>query len=175
MGEENDTDETAMKVIEEHEGAAPWVDHAALGAMVASLFSVVGAVLAGISANEAIVDRQEQIADLLISGQAVLENEILGLLSTTAPGDASPPEPVLAERLDTHPNAAAHAAALKQESASVLQVHERLAIGVAVMSASITLSGMAVLVRRRSLWWGAVAMATSAAAVIVWGAVDFFA
>ena len=82
---ENNIEESAEVALdaatdEAREGRGPhprWLIWAAMSTMIMALFSVVGSLLAGITSNEAIIDRQMQLRELIDLNRIELEAEVL--------------------------------------------------------------------------------------------------
>jgi hypothetical protein len=154
--------ENAHEVIKEelhgknesdHSEEIKWV---ALTTMIMALLSAMGALFAGITANESLLERTEEILEIssLESDRLHIEvlrskHEILRSLGET-PSDSD------MERIRAYEVEARElkTAAEKEEKMARLAYfkHEVFAIGVTLLSVAITLGGMSIIVNRRILW-----------------------
>jgi hypothetical protein len=144
----------AKEVGEEH---PRWHKQVALTTLVMALLAALGALLAGRTANEALLGRTEEIIQMsrLESDRLCVEtlrskHEILLALGETP--DQAEVERVEAFERETREleTEAAREEALALSSASA---HQIFAIGVTMLSLGITLGGMAIVVEHRYLWY----------------------
>ena len=182
MSEENfeEIAEVAMQAIEEESGGhhkhmPNWIEWAALSTMLIALFSAAGGLLAGITGNEAIIDRQEQIGELINVNRMELASEVLltRLAVIESAGD-KPEQALLDDIRDSQKEVSEHAKKAfedVEESKSALRTHEVFAIGTTVLSVAITLIGMAVIVRQKRIWYVGLAISTCGAGFIIYGIV----
>ena len=182
MPEENfeEIAEVAMEAIEQesgghHKDIPNWIEWAALSTMLIALFSAVGGLLAGMTGNEAIIERQEQISELIDVNRMELAAEVLltRLAVIESAGD-KPEQALLDEIRDSQTAVSEHAKRAfedVQQSQSALRTHELFAIGTTILSVAITLIGMAVIVRQQRLWYLGLAISTCGAAIVVYGIV----
>jgi len=133
-----------------------WVRLVALSTLVMALFTAVGALLAGMTAHEALLDRTEEIIEVTISENDRLAVEVLRakvdiLAELGQPADAADLaliEAYEAESKVFHQNAAAEESRIQ----SIGVTHLLLAVAVATLSVGISVSGMAIIVNQRYLW-----------------------
>ena len=59
----------------------------------------------------------------------------------------------------------------EEESIAALEEHELFAVGTTMLAMAITLTGMAVIIRRRSLWYCGIGISVFGGAVIIYGIV----
>jgi len=144
-------------IHEEAEKGASWVMAVALSTAVLAVLAAITALLAGGHANEAMMDQiqaSDQWAFYQAKGikAAVLESktELLGGLGKEpAAGDA--------EKLEKYKSDQKEIQAIAEEktrsSEAHLARHETLAKGVTVFQVSIAIAAIAVLTRRRWMWF----------------------
>jgi hypothetical protein len=179
MPEENIEEfaEVALEAAEdesrEHGHRVPWLEWATLSTMLMALFSVIGGLLAGKTGNEAIIDRQMQLQELVQLNRMDLEAEVMLTRLAVINSSNLSADPALLQRIATRTKAIegyTHTADEDEdESATTLAQHELFAIATTILSVAITLTGMAVIVRRRSLWFGGIGISIGGAAVLVYG------
>lgn len=171
--------EVAHDVLREHASEAEtpdWVKWTAVSAMLMALFSAVGALLAGITANEALLTRTEEIVEVVERNRDQLEieilisrQEVLEALGQTASEDARIDE--ISREMER----------LKEEASEVelkaqkaMHDHEVFAIGVTLLSIAITLSGMAVVSRRPRVWHVGLAIGAVGSLIVGYGVLQMF-
>jgi hypothetical protein len=164
MSEVIETAETAQDTVleaveskEVGEQHPRWHKQVALTTLVMALLAALGALLAGRTANEALLGRTAEIIEMSrLEGDRLSvetlksKHEILLALGETP--DQAEVKRIKAfeaemRELDTE---AACEEALALSSASA---HQILAIGVTMLSLGITLGGMAIVVERKYLWY----------------------
>lgn len=154
--------EVAMEAIEDqveghHQPSAIWVEWATLSTMVMAIASAVGGLMAGKTANEAIIERQKQIADRLLVNRLDLQSEILSTRRTIIEATGGTPDSDLLERIDAAAlrlkESSKHAFKAVEQSESALGANELFAIATTLLSVAITLIGMAVIVKREKIWY----------------------
>ncbi len=169
--------EVALEAAEEGaRGSEPaWVQWASVSTMLMALVSAIGGLQAGKAANEAIIERQEEIVERIEVNRAQLEREMLLTRAAVAESLGKPLEPPLRRRIEADAAAIgqhrAEATADRTESTATLDNHELLAVGTTVLSIAITLTAMAVIVRRKAGWYGGLAIAAAGAAIVAYGSV----
>jgi hypothetical protein len=170
--------EVAIEAIEEragghHQPVAKWVEWASLSTMVMALASAVGGLMAGKTANEAIIDRQKQIADSLIVNRLDLQSEILATRRTIIEATGGTPDPDLLQRIEAATlrlgTESKQAYEAVEESVHALGAHELFAIATTLLSVAITLTGMAVIVKREKIWYLGLCISVCGTAVLFWG------
>lgn len=175
--------EVALEAVEDEvqggrEGQPVWFERAALGIMVMALFTAVGGLLSGITANEAIIDRQKAIGELIERNRTDLKAEVLLTRIDLIELMGREPDPSMLEEVAAAyevgdrftEEASEHVAG----GAAALREHELFAIGTMLLSVAITLSGMAVVVRIKYVWSGALGLGVIGAGVVVYGIVRLF-
>lgn len=128
----------------------------ALSAMVMALLSALGALLVGITTNEALQERMEESIEVSYIEGDRLNIEILKskhdvLISLGKTIDQSE----LVRIKDYEKNEKDLAAEVRNDDAKVkrtILLHEFFAVGVTLLSIAITLCGLALLAKRRSLF-----------------------
>lgn len=159
MGELEEASEVGLEVIAESshelEQLPTWVAWTAVSTLIMALFSAIGALLAGITANEALLERTSETMQVINRDRDLLQVEILkskheslAALDKPAPDDE-------VRILANKESAKVASEEMKIEGAeieSTMQHHEQFAIGVTLLSIGITLSGMAVVSQRPPIW-----------------------
>jgi hypothetical protein len=134
-----------------------WHNRVALTTLVMALLAALGALLAGTTANEALLDRTEEIiemsrlkGDRLQAETLKSKHEILLALGET-------PDQAEMERVEAFETEMreleAEGAREEALTLSSTSAHQVFAIGVTLLSLGITLGGMAVVVERKLLWY----------------------
>lgn len=170
--------EVAKEAVQREEGGHPpsWLAWATFSTMFMALFPVFGGLLAGITGNDAIIDRQKQLRKLIDLNRTELEAEVLLTRLAAMESAGQKPDPSMLQRIETKTNALDQytQTAEKDEEASkaALEEHELFAIGTTILSMAITLTGMAVIVRRRPIWYSGVGISVFGAGAIIYGIVQ---
>ena len=158
-GELVEAAETASEIIsEEFRGAGDtrWKTWVAVSSMVMAMISAVGALLAGVTANEAVISRTEEIIKVTNRDRNQVQMEILKtrraiLLAIESPGEQAVQTQMQSvdQKIDQ----------LNKETKSddleieeILRSHELFAIGVTLLSIAITLAGLAVVTEWKPIW-----------------------
>jgi hypothetical protein len=157
-----DPAETARELISgewvsnSKEERSDWTSRVALSTMVIALFSAVGALLAGITANESLLKRTEEILEVskLESDRLDIEflkskHEILTALGET-------PDIGEVERIRRYEEETGELKTSVDDDEprirTAMYEHELFATAVTLFSMAITLSGMSLIAKRRFLW-----------------------
>ena len=163
MTELNEITETAQDaVIEAVEspkvGSEPrgWHKTVALSTLVMALLAALGGLLAGITANEALLTRTAEIIKMssMESDQQYLEtlsskHEILAALGKTP--DPAEVQEIATLREETR-GLEAETPHVEIQALSAASAHMTFAAAITLLSLGITLGGMAVVVERKWLW-----------------------
>ena len=150
-----------------------WTNRVAIGTMLMGLLSALGALLAGMGANEALLTRTQEAIDVSrIQGErlelAVLEAEqtILESLGTELDSDhrrrGQERAQALREQIDRYEE---HEARVER----ALELHEIFALSVTLLAVAISLSGIALVAERKNLWHTGLLMAGLGTAVFAFG------
>lgn len=168
--------ELANEQAEGHSGPG-WINQAALTSMVLAMLLALIALLSGKTANETMVETMRGISDQLAYNLSSLEKETLlnrvngGLDSSSFSVELA--EERIAELESEAQEWANRAREDTEEGWAALHVHETLAIGATILSVSVSLTGMAIAVRRRGLWRAALGFAGVALVIIVAGVYEY--
>ena len=180
MSEENlaaEATEFAIEAVTEHDqkhGALPrWVEWASLSTMVMALFAAVGGFMASSTVEEALVDGQKQIADLITLNRMEMRSELLlnrqaVIESTGRNADQSLLDEIQAAN-KAATNSTKRASEEVAESRALLQTNELFAVGTTILSVAITLTGMSVIVRKQRLWLGGIGISVVGAGFVIYG------
>ena len=173
--------EVAMEAIEaesrEHGGHVPkWILWASLSTMIMALFSAVGGLLAGMTGNEAIIERQEQLSELIFLNRMELASDVLLTRLAVIESTGKRPPQELLDAIEKNTKAVAEYSSEASEDVAdskfALQTHELFAIGTTILAVAITLTGMAVIVRQKRIWYVGLGISASGALVVVYAIVD---
>lgn len=161
MSEFEEAAEVGKDILREHaseesgESIPRWIALTAISTLVMALFSAVGALMAGITANEALLDRTAEIIESVNRDRDQIEisiiaakHEILAALDKPVPSDE-------AERVEKDRSIRETTDRMAEDEVEItkaMEEHERFAIGVTLLSIAITLSGMAVVASRPRIW-----------------------
>ena len=137
------------------EKAPKWIEWAALSTMAMALFSAAGGLLAGMTGNEALIERQEQIAELIRMNRMELEAEVRLTRLVVIKSAGETPEPSLLKDIEAANKKVSEYSKQASEdvadSKTALRTHELFAIGTTILSVAITLTGMAVIVWKKCI------------------------
>lgn len=145
----------------------------AMSTMVMALFSAIGALFAGISANDAMLVRTAEILTETRLESDRLEVDILtanARLMQALGFEVDEEQVALIERDREEMIEFATEVELDEaEVEVVMRAHERLAVGVTLLSIAITLGGMALVTRRRPVWYLGLALSVAGAGYVITG------
>lgn len=165
--------ERRLEQEQEKESEKKFVGIVAMSTMVMALFSAIGALFAGISANDAMLVRTAEILTETRLETDRLEIDILAgnALMLEALGLEVDEEMLAQIEIDREEMAefAAEVEFAEDEVELVMVAHERLAVGVTLLSIAITLAGMALVTRRRPIWYLGLGLSVVGAAYVVVG------
>ncbi|MDB4729956.1 DUF4337 family protein [bacterium] len=155
-----ESNELALELAAESardEHKEPWVNHAAFSSMIIAMIMTVGALLSGISVNEAMIERQNEIVTQSKFNLTVLKNEILqNRLQIQEAEGVHTLEP-LEEQIESLEELAVEYSIETvnelHQSEATLHVHEMLAVGVTIMSIGVTMTGMSIVLRKKAIWY----------------------
>jgi hypothetical protein len=148
-----------MEAVESQEVGADaprWHRQVAVTTLILAVLAALGGLLAGMTANEALLDRTQEIIDMnrLESDRAYVEmlkskHEILTALGET-------PDPVEIEAVVAFEEEMAELERETADEEALVRVsanaHEIYAIAVTLLALGITLGGMAIVIERKFLW-----------------------
>ncbi len=150
-----------------------WVAWLAISTMAMALFSAVGALLAGITANEALMERTHEIVEVVDRDRDQIEIEILRSKHDVLKALGVAPDKDERKIVEKSRDVRRLTAEIKEEELTVgrtMRAHEIFAIGVTLLSIAITLSGMAVVLQRRRVWHIALGLGSVGASVVIYTA-----
>ncbi len=156
-----------------------WFRGVAFTILVLSVITAVAALLAGITANEAVLERTEEIIDLSVAQTAQLEVEVLRTKHSiqTALG-----QPVSAAELEQISRFEAEEERLREEARSAELAtsisaanHLLLAIAATVAAVAIAVTGLAPIVHQRWLWIVGASIGVFATGMLAIGVTRMFA
>lgn len=168
-------------IVEHLKGGAEntdWIKWVALSAMIMALFSAIGALLAGITANDSLMERTEEVLEVSRMANDELHVEVLRtkhevLKSLGKVPDVS--ELVRIEMYESEANAL-QLAAEKKEALVVVSAykHEIFALGVTLLAIAIALSGMAIVGGRKGIWHVGIVFGFLGCVTVGFGVVQYF-
>lgn len=157
----------------EHGSLPRWVEWASLSTMIMALISAVGGFMAGNTGDEAFVDRQKQIVDLIALNRMELRSELLLTRQAVIESAGKKIDQSLLDDIQATNQEVLRSTrqASKEVAASqaLLQTNELFAIGTTILSVAITLTGMSVIVRQKRLWFGGIGISVVGAGFVVYG------
>jgi hypothetical protein len=135
------------------DGLTKWV---ALSTMVMALLSALGALMAGITANEVMVERTTELLQTSEESADRLDVEMLRSKHAILVSLGEVPDPGEAARIAGYEAdqeaLAAETSGEESEVGTSLAAHERFALGVTLLSVAITLSGVTLVTKRKAAW-----------------------
>ncbi len=139
--------------------------------MLMAMFSAVGGLLAGMSGNEAIIERQIQLSELMRLNRMELRSEVLLTRLAVLQSQGGEPEAALLEKIRlATAEAGQHAAQATgnvDDSKAAWQTHELFAISTTILSSANTLIGMAVIVQQRRVWIAGIGIGSMGAVLLL--------
>lgn len=138
-------------------GHAPkWHRQVAISTLLMALITAVGALLAGMTAHEALLDRTQELIDISIAQNERVSIEVLKAKAEIISELGDEPAPADLARIRAYDEEISE---MEREAASeeariqaINTVHLTLAVAVTILSVGITLSGMAIIVHQKFLW-----------------------
>lgn len=163
MSESGETTEIVSELVMEStqadrlgESAPKWHRQVALSTLLMALITAVGALLAGITAHETLLDRTQELIDISIAQNERVSVEVLkAKVEIIAELGAEPDPADLALILEYDEEINEMEGEAAQEEARIQAItatHLSLAVSVTILSVGITLSGMAIIVGQKFLW-----------------------
>lgn len=150
-----------------------WVAWLAISTMVMALFCAVGALMAGITANEAVMERTHEIMEVVNRDRDQIEIEILRSKHDVLKALGVAADENERKIVEKSRDVGKLTEEIKEEEATVgrtLRAHEIFAIGVTLLSIAIVLNGMAAVLQRRHIWHIALGLATVGGIVVIYAA-----
>ena len=167
------TDVIAERHQEEDGADRKLIAIVAMSTMVMALFSAIGALFTGISANDAMLVRTAEILTETRLESARLEVDILtanARLMQALGFEIDEEQVALIERdREEIIEFATEVEEYEVEVEVVMRAHERLAVGVTLLSVAITLGGMALVTRRKFVWYGGLFLSVIGAGYVITG------
>ena len=153
------TNELALESVQISEGIAKppnWHTMVANSTLVMALFTAVGALLAGITAHEALMDKTTELIDTTIAENDRVSIEVLkAKVQILSELGETPDAADLAQikAYETQITTFDEEATFEENGVqSVSATHLILAVAVTTLSVGITLSGMAIIINQKALW-----------------------
>lgn len=141
---------------EAKERAISWSNQVAISTLVMALLSAVAALLAGFMANEALLERTNEIMEVSNVQGALLEIEMLKSKHDLLIVLGQQPDLAEMERVRQNEEKIEELTVeIRREENWVLgatQAHQILAVALTFLSIGISLSGMSLIVKRKWLW-----------------------
>ena len=170
--------ELAMESVQDGEPEserARWHMHVAITTLLMALLTAFGALLTGMTAHEALLDRTKEVIEIsILEGDRVevallkAKHEILISLGET------PDEAEIARIREFDEEIQELAAEIQSEERRILSsssTHLTLAVAVTLLSVGITVGGMSVIVEQRSLWIAGIVFGVAGAVGVAIGVV----
>ena len=167
-----------LTIVSQREDAGRrWLEFAAFSCLLMAMVMAVGALLAGMTANEALISRQKQIAELSEANFLLLEHKIVEnrvfYMKIEDMGIAPDMKQEMEEWKRRGEKLTEHAKVDVEESEAVFHIHEILVIGVTILSLAISLTGLATLVKRPKIWYISLVVAIVGVVFVANGVVEF--
>ena len=164
-------------IVEKHQeedgGDKKLISIVAVSTMIMALFSAVGALFAGISANDAMLVRTAEILTKTQLESDRLEVDILtanARLMQALGFEINEEQVALVERdREEMIEFATEVELYEAEVEVVMRAHERLAVGVTLLSIAITLGGMALVTRLKPVWYLGLVLSVAGAGYVILG------
>lgn len=150
--------ELVKETLDEHQShrAPSWVQWVAMTTMGLALLSALCALLAGITANQSVLERTREIIEIsIIEGDRVTAEVLRSKHDLLREMGREPPADELSRLAHMEREISELRADAEREEATIqkkIHAHEIFAVGLTLLSIAITLNGMAVLMRRRNFW-----------------------
>lgn len=150
-----------------------WIGMVAISTMIMALFSALGALMVGSTANEMLLSRTSEIIAEVKMENDRLEADIISVnvdLLTALGRDAEAKKLGEIKRdRDEMEELSAVVSEKESEAGEALEAHEKFGIGLTLLSVAVTLSGMALISRRRPVWYVALLIAVGGVVFVVMG------
>ena len=152
-----------------------WVGISTLGL---ALFTAISALLAGVTAQEALIGRTEEIIEVSIEDTDLILIEVLRAKHDILLTFGETPDAEEVSRIAAYEEEVAQLEEeIAEEEATVTRVnsaHLIFAIAATVLTVGIAVAGMAIVVNQRMLWIGGMSFGAAGIAVLVFGLFRFF-
>ena len=161
----------------EHDGhkGPPWIKRVGLSTMIMASLVAIGALMAGITANELIIKRTEEILEAHQLSTDQLQIEVLKSKHAVLSSMGQTPESDEVDQIllfEKSREAELVKEELREDEAEVrstLEAHEIFAISVTLLSIALTLSGVAILYRKKGIWFFGLGIGAIGTAFMVLG------
>jgi hypothetical protein len=151
--------ELALETVKEDgpEGGRPrWYMYVALSTLLMALLTAIGALLAGVTSDEALQKRTEEIMEISILEGDRVQVDILSAKHEILVSLGKTPDEAEVERVREFKDAIEELAAdVQREEKRIISSNSSslvLAVAVTLLSVGITVSGMSVIVEQKMLW-----------------------
>jgi hypothetical protein len=151
--------ELALETVKEDgsEGGRPrWYMYVALSTLLMALLTAIGALLAGVTSDEALLKRTEEIMEISILEGDRVQVDILSAKHEILVSLGKTPDEAEVERVREFKDAIEELAAdVQREEKRIISSNSSslvLAVAVTLLSVGITVSGMSVIVEQKMLW-----------------------
>ena len=164
------TNDLMMEEFAEERANSKWISHLAFSAMVMAMIAAMGALLGGITANQAMV---QSTAELLTNSQLSEDRLTIEVMKSKHEILESIGKPSHNDEIErVQADEAKMIAQMKNADLKVqntVLTHEIFAIGTTLLSIAITLCGMSIVTRRKSPWAVGLVFSAVGAACVAWG------
>jgi len=147
-----------------------WHDWAAFSTLLMAMFITVGALLAGITAHDALLDRTQEIIDLSVCQGDRLTDEVLKAKHEILVSMGETPDEVEIARIEEYERETEALDVKAARAEEGVQTMERpnlvFILAVSLLSTGITLSGMSIIVERKLLWYVGIVFGTVGALIV---------
>ena len=150
-----------------------WIDKVALSTMIMALISALGALLAGVTSNQLLIERTESILKMTHMETDRINFEILKSKHDMYKVLSQPINPLEKETVRRYQD---HFKKLNDEAKTdnsqaklTFKNHELFALGVTFLSIAITLSGMSLVTHRKRFWFIGLSFGSVGTAIVTFG------
>ncbi|MBT4139524.1 MAG: DUF4337 family protein [Candidatus Latescibacteria bacterium] len=154
-----------------------WIKWVALSAMIMALFSAIGALLTGMTANDALMERTEEVLEVSRLASDELHVEVLRSKHELLKSLGKMPDTAEIVRIRAYEKEVKALAqnVQKEEDLAMSSSHINtiFAIGVTLLSMAIAMSGMAIVAGRQGLWLVGLVFGVLGCGFVAFGVVQF--
>lgn len=150
-----------------------WIDKVALSTMIMALISALGALLAGVTSNQLLIERTASILKMTHMETDRINFEILKSkhdIYRVLRHPLNPEEKATVRRYQDHFKQLNNEVKEDNSEAKVkLKNHELFALGVTFLSIAITLSGMSLVTHRKRFWFIGLSFGSVGTCIVTFG------
>ena len=159
-----------MEELHMERAHSKWTSQLAFSSMIMALLAAVSALLAGITANDSMIQRTTELLEASRLNEIQLSIEVAKSKHEILTSLGKSPDDAEVEKFRA--SEAIMKANMEIEESRVEKTvyeHELFAIGTTLLSMAITLSGLSIVTRRRSLWSVGLVFSAIGVGFVGWG------